>query len=80
MALRNSSLEWRDESHSVNNKYKADIVSVKFVYSEKGTIFCKISTRDLSFEVTVKSMKDISQNFVGFSEHMNFKITKVKFK
>ena len=80
MALSNSSLEWRDESHSVNNKYKADIVTVKFVYSEKATNFCKISTIDLSSVVMVKSMEVISQNSVGFSEHMNFKITKVKFK
>ena len=80
MALSNSSLEWRDESHSVNNKYKADIVSVKFVYSKNSNFFYKISTLALSFVVMVKSTEEISQNFVGFSEHLNFKITKVIFK
>ena len=43
----------------------------KFIYNEKATNFCKISTADLSYVVTVKSTVDISQNFVGFSEYMN---------
>ena len=47
---------------------------LKFIYSEKATKFCKISTVDLSFVVPVKSMVEISQNFVAFSEYMNFKI------
>ena len=46
---------------------------VKFIYSEKGTIFCEISTVDLSYVGTVKSTVEISQNFVAFSEYMNFK-------
>ena len=41
--------------------------------SEKATHFCKISTVDLSYVVTVKSAVEISQNFVAFSEYMNFK-------
>ena len=45
---------------------------IKFIYSEKATIFFKISTLDLSYGVTVKYMVDISQNFVAFSEYMNF--------
>ena len=57
---------------------------VKFIYSEKATNFCKISTVDLSYVVTVKSTVEISQNFVAFSEYMNFNgsgkaCTKVKF-
>ena len=49
--------------------------SLKFIYSEKATKFCEISTLDLSYVVTVKSTVEISQNFVAFSEYMNFKLT-----
>mgnify|MGYP001207678638 CR=1 FL=1 len=42
------------------------------MYSEKATDFCKISSVDLSYVVTVKSKVEISQNFVAFSEYMNF--------
>ena len=45
---------------------------LKFIYSEKATKFCKISTVDLSYVVPVKSTVEISQNFVAFSEYMNF--------
>ena len=45
---------------------------LKLIYSEKATIICKISTIDLSYVVTVKSIVEISQNFVAFSEHLNF--------
>ena len=48
---------------------------LKFIYSEKATIFCEISTVDLSYVVTVKStmeIAEISQNFVAFSENMKF--------
>ena len=45
---------------------------VKFIYSEKATKFCEISTVDLSYVVPVKSTVEISQNFVTFSEYMNF--------
>ena len=43
--------------------------SLKFIYSK----FCEISTKDLSYVVTIKSMVEILQNFVAFSEYMNFK-------
>ena len=46
---------------------------LKFICSEKATNFCEISTVDLSYVVTVKSTMEISQNFVAFSEYMNFK-------
>ena len=42
------------------------------VYSEKATKFCKIFTLLLSYVVPVKSKVKISQNFVAFSEYMNF--------
>ena len=47
---------------------------VKFVYSEKATKFCEISTLLLS-TVRVhagKSEVDVLQNFLAFSEYMNF--------
>ena len=47
---------------------------IKFIYSEKATNFCEISTVDLSYVVTVKSTVEISQNFVAFSEYMNFNV------
>ena len=47
-------------------------INVKFIYSEKAKKFCEISTLDLSYVVTVKSAVEISQNFVAFSEYMNF--------
>ena len=47
--------------------------SIKSIYSEKATQFCEISTVDLSYVVTFKSMVEISQNFVAFSgEYMDF--------
>ena len=46
---------------------------VKFIFSEKATNFCEISTVDLCYVVTVKSTMEISQNFVAFSEYINFK-------
>ena len=47
---------------------------VKFIYSEKATKFCEISTLILSYLVPVKSEVEISQNFVAISEYMNFDI------
>ena len=46
---------------------------LKFIYSDKATKFCEISTLLLSYVVPVKSKVGISQNFVAFSEYMNFK-------
>ena len=37
---------------------------------------CEITTLDLSYVVPVKSTMEISQNFVAFSEYMNFKISR----
>ena len=51
---------------------------VKFKYSEKAIKFCKISTLDLSCVVRVKSRVKILQNFVAFSEYMNFKYRKFR--
>ena len=46
---------------------------LKFIYSEKATNFCEISTLLLSYVVPVKSKVEISQNFVAFSDYINFK-------
>ena len=48
------------------------ICIVKFMYSEKATKFCEISTLLFTKLHTVKSKAEISQNFVAFSEYMNF--------
>ena len=56
-------------------------MQLKFIYSEKGTKFCEISTVDLIGTPQDKPTEEISQNFVAFSEYMNFKakfILKIK--
>ena len=45
---------------------------IKFIYSEKATKFCEISTLLLTVCTVVKSKVEISQNVVAFSEYMNF--------
>ena len=45
---------------------------IKFIYSEKATIFCEIFPLLLTTVHTVKSKGKILQNFVAFSEYMNF--------
>ena len=56
-----------------NTFYNPFIQNVlKFIYSEKATKFCEISTVNLSYVVPVKSMVEILKNCVTFSEDMNF--------
>ena len=45
---------------------------VKFIYSENATTFCEIFPLLLTTVHTVKRKGKISQNFVAFSEYMNF--------
>ena len=47
-------------------------VQVKFIYSEKATKLWKIPTLFLTACTGVNSKVEISQNFVAFSEYMNF--------
>ena len=54
------------------NKKNPLCIEIKFIYSEKATTFCETSTLFLSYVVPVKSKVKISQNFVAFSEYMNF--------
>ena len=61
-----------DFSFKNSEKITCSNYYVKFIYSEKATKFCEISTVDLSYVVMVKSTVEISQNFEAFSEYMNF--------
>ena len=45
---------------------------IKFIYSEKASKFCEISTLFLTIVHTVKIKVEILQNFVAFSEYMDF--------
>ena len=46
---------------------------IKFIYFEKATKFYEIFTLLLTVCTVVKIKVNISQNFVAFSEYMNFK-------
>ena len=46
---------------------------LKFIYSKNAIKFCKMFPLLLTTIHTVKSKGKISQNFVAFSEYMNFK-------
>ena len=48
---------------------------LKFIYSEKATKFCEIFPLLLTVCTVVKSKGKISQNFVAFSEYMNFTVS-----
>ena len=58
---------------------KTQIPMVKFIYFEKATKFCKISTLLMTVCTVVKSKVKISQNFVAFSEYMNFNMGMIIF-
>ena len=45
---------------------------IKFVYSEKATKFCEISTLHLTLCTVVKVKMEILVDFVALSEYMNF--------
>ena len=57
---------------ALNNVTIRNQIQVKFIYSEKAKKFCEISTLLLSLCTVDKSKVEISQNFVAFSEYMNF--------
>ena len=48
------------------------LLGVKFIYSEKATKFCEISTLLLSVCTVDKSKVEILQKFLTFSEYTNF--------
>ena len=49
-----------------------DEMYIKFIHSEKATKFCEIFILLLTVCTVVKIKVKISQNFVAFSEYMNF--------
>ena len=51
------------------------ILGVKFIYSEKATKYCEISTIDLFYVVPVKFTVELLQNFVAFSEYVCLFVT-----
>ena len=59
---------------STNMKQLRYVFFLKFVYSEKATKLCEIFTLLLTVctYTVVKSKVKIPQNFVAFSEYMNF--------
>ena len=59
----------------VNKKIFCCSIFLKFIYynPEKATKFCEIFPLLLTVCTVVKSEGKISQNFVAFSEYMNFK-------
>ena len=61
-----------------NQIYQREVYSLlKFIYSETATKLCKFSTLIFTVCTAVKSKVEIVQNFVAFSEHMNFKIVSI---
>ena len=63
-----------DEPVWHKNLMTSPLFTLKFIYFEKNTKFCKISTAALTNTTKDKSTEEISQNCVVFSEYMNFKI------
>ena len=47
---------------------------LKFIYSEKATKICEITIVDLTGTKQDKSMVEIFQNFVAFSEYLKFNV------
>ena len=57
---------------SINMEAKQFLLVLKFIYSEKATKFCEIFTLLLTTVHAHKIKVKISQNFMAFSEYMNF--------
>ena len=57
---------------SVEVRILLKLLGLKSIYSEKAIKFCEISTLNWTTVHTVKSKVEILQNFVAFSEYMNF--------
>ena len=63
---------WGDlVAHSSLRALIRNYCNLKFIYSKKGTV-------NLSHVVQFKSMAEISQNFVAFSEYMNFQLNMIQ--
>ena len=71
--LSNSTLGVKIISRVKSREHTRDLKGlVKFIYSVKATKFFEIFTLLLTVCTVVKSKVKISQNFVAFSEYMNF--------
>ena len=64
-----------NSSYKIKTLTPLCIMPLKFIYSEKAIKLCKIFTLLLSSVVPVKSKVTILQNFVAFSEYMNFRLS-----
>ena len=62
------------------SKCKYMVWRLKLIYFEKATKFCQMSTVDVTGTTEDKSTVEISQNFVAFSEYMNFNIQENEIK
>ena len=65
------------ESDDFYEAVQQEEFQVKFIYSEKVTKFCTISTLLMSYVVPVISKVEISQNFVAFSEYTAWTVNDV---
>jgi hypothetical protein len=57
---------YHDSSKFMSSLFGNISFLLKFIYSEKATVFCKI------FPLLLTKKGKISQNFAAFSEYMNF--------
>ena len=64
------------EKELIGSVSAINLVCLKFIYSEKATKFCEIFPLLLTVCNVVKSKGKFSQNFVAFSEYMNFNISR----
>ena len=75
--LLNVEMQWRvivNDGQKLQQTVRLETcLKVKFIYSEKATKFCEIFPSLLTVCTIVISKGKISQNFVAFSEYMNFK-------
>ena len=72
MSPARSDAALKEQVHISDCSKEVPHLYVKFIYSEKARKFCKISTVDLTGTTQDQSTVEISQNFVAFSEYMNF--------
>ena len=71
--VTNTGNTWKIVTATILKTMTLEFEMVKFIYSEKATKFCEIFTLLLTVCTVVKSKVKILQNFVAFSEYMNFK-------
>ena len=79
IAAKANLLEQVDMYFKENDIFHTFKYFVKFIYSEKATKVCKIFPLLLTVCTVVKSKRKISQNFMAFSEYMNFKKIRIIF-